>query len=397
MCCTRANTRWAIGRKELKNLKRTSLVTFFKSGIHFRYNQLDSVITFWNGSSILLLDLAYQPSDPLFLRLGGLEITGALVEESNEVSVVAVQILKSRVGTWNNDVYSIKPILIETFNPDKGHIYHRYYKPWKKETLPPYRRFVKALPTDNPFTPLSYIDELKKADKITRERLLFGNFEYDDDPTTIMDIDAMSDLFSNTATKGLKYLTVDVARFGMDKSVIFIWEGLQVVRMKVIKKSGIDELNNEIIKIAANEQISRSHIIADEQGLGGGVVDYVKCKGFIGSAAQIGDPNEKYNPNIIKKNYLNLRAQCYFMLADYVNKGKIGITCDSEDIQQVIIEDLEQIKAKDPDKDQKLAIISKDDIKEHLGRSPDYSDTLMMRMFFELNKRREPQMFILGR
>jgi hypothetical protein len=32
-------------------------------------------------------------------------------------------------------------------------------------------------------------------------------------------------------------------------------------------------------------------------------------------------------------------------------------------------------------------VISKDKIKEVLGRSPDYADTLMMRMWFELRPR----------
>ena len=48
------------------------------------------------------------------------------------------------------------------------------------------------------------------------------------------------------------------------------------------------------------------------------------------------------------------------------------------------MQELEQVKAKDVDKDKPLAIISKDDIKDNIGRSPDFSDTLMMRMYFDL-------------
>ena len=34
--------------------------------------------------------------------------------------------------------------------------------------------------------------------------------------------------------------------------------------------------------------------------------------------------------------------------------------------------------------DKKKSVTSKDDIKRSLGRSPDYADCVMMRMFFEL-------------
>ena len=52
----------------------------------------------------------------------------------------------------------------------------------------------------------------------------------------------------------------------------------------------------------------------------------------------------------------------------------------------MLIEDLEQIARKDPDKDSKPAIVPKEVIKEKLGRSPDVGDAIMLRMHFELNQ-----------
>ena len=57
-----------------------------------------------------------------------------------------------------------------------------------------------------------------------------------------------------------------------------------------------------------------------------------------------------------------------------------------EIIQEEIIEEFEQIKRFEPDNEQKLRIIPKEQVKEILGRSPDWSDMIMMRMFFELQK-----------
>ena len=399
-CLNYPDTRWLLGRRELKTLKRTSLQTLFKVfknyGIkhktHFEYNQQDSLITFWTDSQILLYDLAARPTDPLFLELGGLELTGALVEESNEVSVQAINILKTRLGVWNNDKYSLKPLLIETFNPDKGHVYHRYYKPSKDGTMPIYRQFVKALPTDNPYTNPVYIEELKRADKITRERLLYGNFEYEDDPTALMDIDALGDLFSNSVTKSEdKYMTVDVARLGMDKTVIMLWKGLKCYRIETIAKDTLDHQVQRLEAIRGQEQIPLSHCIADEDGVGGGVVDFWHCKGFVGGSSAFQDPNR--NPDIEGTlNYLNLRAQCYYELARVVNTFGMSVEVDSEATKQLIIEDCEQIRAKDADKDGKIKVVSKDDIKEKLGRSPDFADCMMMRMYFEVANIPEPKL-----
>jgi hypothetical protein len=42
--------------------------------------------------------------------------------------------------------------------------------------------FIPALATDNPHLDENYITQLQRADEITRQRLLFGNFDYDDTP-----------------------------------------------------------------------------------------------------------------------------------------------------------------------------------------------------------------------
>ena len=55
-------------------------------------------------------------------------------------------------------------------------------------------------------------------------------------------------------------------------------------------------------------------------------------------------------------------------------------------MKDAIIQELEVVEMKDMDKDNKLMIISKDKIKQNIGRSPDFSDALMMRMYFELSK-----------
>jgi hypothetical protein len=113
MCLAYPGTGWLLGRKELLNLKRTTLLTLFKvfahhgleANRHYTYNQSTNIITFANDSQIFLFDLSYQPSDPLYTRLGDLELTGACIDESNEVPAAAIEIVKTRLGRRLNDKF----------------------------------------------------------------------------------------------------------------------------------------------------------------------------------------------------------------------------------------------------------------------------------------------------
>ena len=58
----------------------------------------------------------------------------------------------------------------------------------------------------------------------------------------------------------------------------------------------------------------------------------------------------------------------------------------------MIVEELRQIKRLDTSADEPLKIAPKEDVKEAIGRSPDYSDMMMMRMYFILLKEvRKPE------
>lgn len=392
-----------IGRRELMNLKRTTLLTFFKvcaefglkEGTHFTYNQQDSRINFANKSTIFLLDLSAQPSDPLYTRLGGLELTDAFIDESNEVPIEAISILKTRIGRGLNDRYGLKPKLLETFNPSKEHIYHRYYKPWKTGTLPPNRKFVRALPTDNPHIPQAYLDQLAEADKTTKERLLYGNFEYDDDPTALIQYDALIDLWTNPAPENqLRYIVADIARYGSDRSVITLWNGFELSDVHIVKKQPTDVTAAIIRDLAFSNHVPYSNILVDSDGIGGGTLDQLKgAKGFIANSSPIPQGKEKD-----KGNYQNLKAQCCYLLADLVNNRTMAISSSLSisgetptTFKELLIQDLEQVKTRDADKDGKLKVMAKDEVKERIGRSPDFGDCFMMRAYFELLPRKNSE------
>jgi len=388
-------SRGVIGRKELKNLKRTTMATLFtvlselgyKQGRDYLYNEQSATMTFSNKSEIIFMDMSHSAQDPEYTRFGGLEITWAWIDESNEVPEKAKSILKTRVGRKNIfEGVTVKNKWLETFNPNKGHVYNDYFKPWKDGALPNYRAFIRALPGDNPHLPKAYLDNLARADKITKERLLFGNFDYDDDPTTMITQDAIYDLWTNTIQKNDKrYLTADIARYGADKTVIGVWQGLELIKVETYEKMGMDEIAQSIKSLMTQYQIPYSQAIADEDGVGGGVVDILRgIKGFMGASS----PLELWNSmtgRMTPANFKNLRHQCYFVLADTVNSHQMRISDDTYKVQ--ICEELAILKRRAEIVEGKLEIISKDDMKLLLGRSPDYMDMIMMRMYFMLRQK----------
>jgi len=377
-CIKYQGSRWLIGRSKLKNLKQTTLRTFFEvaaamgmeNEVHFTYNSQSSEITFSNGSEVILKDLFLYPSDPNFDSLGSLELTGAFIDEVNQISKKAKDIVKSRIR-FKLEEFGLTPKLFMSCNPARNWVYEEFYKPWKEGKLLKYRAFIPALATDNPNISPLYLENLAQLDEVDRQRLLEGNWEYSEEGM-LMDFDQVINMFKSEPyeeTRDARYMTIDVAREGKDKTVIFIWEGLNIIHHVVEDKSNILHLSKTINQLEREWRVS--YTIADEDGVGGGVVDVAGVDGFRGGSSAV-----------MKENYMNLRTQCYHYLSK--NLKHIGIYSYTQEIKDALSQELAQIKRVDIGKDGKYRINSKDDIKERIGRSPDYADAIMMRMYYEL-------------
>jgi hypothetical protein len=349
---------------------------------------MEGIIKFpFNSSEIFLRELGLDPSDPEFDKLGSTEYTGAFVDECSQIVTKAKNITMSRIR-YKLDEFGLIPKLLLCSNPTKNFLYAEFYKAYRDKTLPAYRKFIPAFVIDNPYISPHYIENLKKMDRATRERLLNGNWEYDDDPSRLFEYENLLNMFTNDFVlkpEENRYMTVDVARFGRDLSVFMIWRGFYIERIIYRSRIPTDEVEKEIESKAKEFAIPRSRIAVDEDGIGGSAVDHLRgIVGFINNSK----PMELKTPVSVPHNFGNLKAQCYFALADKVNSNGIGIYRDvSVEVREKIIEDLEQIKKKDPDKDGKLYVTPKDEIKENIGRSPDFGDCMMMRMIFEVVKR----------
>ena len=379
-CQKYPKSRWLMGRAKLKALKETTLNTFFELASNlgisnqFTYNAQANIIYWNNGSEILLKDLFLYPSDPNFDSLGSLEITGAFIDECNQIVYKAWQIVTSRCRYKLNE-FGVIPKVLGSCNPAKNWTYKEFYKKDRDNDLQISKKFIQALPTDNPHLPQSYLDSLLQLDKNSKQRLYFGNWEYDDDPSTLIDIDSISDYWNpnHIQPTGKKYMTIDVARKGKDNTVFRVWHGWVVIHRYAIDKSGLDFVVKKAKELQKKYGVSNSNTIADEDGVGGGVVDFLYCKGFVNGSRALND-----------ENYNNLKSQCGYKMAQKIVKREVGEICNDSTVKGITSEEMEQVKQKDIDKDGKVALIGKDIVKQMIGRSPDEWDSIMMRYYFEL-------------
>lgn len=170
-------------------------------------------------------------------------------------------------------------------------------------------------------------------------------------------------------------LGVDVARFGDDSTVIQPVRGKYALRPVIAKKLDTMAVADEVIRVALDtayhdERLHHRPLVkVDEIGVGAGVLDALKRRGEVeaigvnvGEAAK--DPDK----------YTNKRAEVWFQLSKWVREG--GCIPDEPDLKG----ELAAVRYTF-DHRQRYKVMSKDDMKDLLGRSPDRADALALAVY----------------
>ena len=375
-------TSYFIARKQLNDLRKFTIPSIYEVFRHwgidekyYTYNGQDNYFRLYNDSRVYLIDAKYLPSDPLYSRFGSMQITRGWIEEAGEFEEAAKNNLAAAVGRWKNDVYRLPAKLLQTCNPAKNYLYG-YYQRFRDNELREWETFIQALPSDNKKLPDGYLQHLERTlSPQEKERLLFGNWEYDDDPSALVNYENILNCFTNEfVSTGKAYISADVARYGSDKCVIILWSRLRAEKIIQRSKSAVTDTAKLIENLAKEYKVPRSNIIIDDDGVGGGVTDILHgAKGFVNNAKALHG-----------ENYQNLKSQCYYLLASKINANEIYIKSTDSKEKELITQELEYIKSAKMDNEGKKQIIAKEKVKQTIGRSPDFADALMMRMFFEL-------------
>lgn len=349
---------------------------------YYTFNNKYNYFQLHNGSRVYLLDAKYLPSDPTYSRFGSMQMTRGWIEEAGEFERDAKANLQASIGRWKNDDYGLAPKLLLTCNPANNFLYTDYYKPDRDGTLPAYRRFVKALPTDNKMLPADYVDNLVKILTPSQcARLVHGEWEYDDDPNLLVDYDAVCDVFTFAGSPpvhrdGLPRLSTDLAGKGRDKWVVAL-DRDNVIRFPVVRSfSEGREMEEKLQSVAASEGVPRSRIVSDADGLGFYLESYMKGITEFHGGARPHDPTK----------YANLKSECAFKLADKIMKRQIRVECDPSTAESLKAQ-LMCLRATNTNSaEAKRQIISKDRMKEVIGHSPDHLDALIMLQVFDVKR-----------
>lgn len=253
---------------------------------------------------------------------------------------------------------------------------------------------------DNPDFPRAELEKAEREmDKSTYRQEIMA--EYVDNQGALFKFTALVDMFTNTVDKtNDKYLIIDIADDGSDSTIFSFWQGLECYKIDKYQQLQTDGIINQIREDASAERIPYSQIAVDAIGVGAGVASSPMLTGIVGYKSSYGAirtdtdivrlPNIHYTKDApLISEYKNLRSQCIFTLAGLVNSHKIACKVEDVNIREKIIEELAHYQDVSVGDGKRMATM-KEDIKALIGRSPDMSDTFVMRMYFELKEKMLP-------
>lgn len=161
----------------------------------------------------------------------------------------------------------------------------------------------------------------------------------------------------------LKVLSVDVARFGDDNSVILPRHGRVVQELEVY--NGMDTANLADRVAAKYDSWEPDVLTVDGVGVGGGVVDRL-----IQLHYPVVDVNGGNTADDTEQ-YANVRTELYFRLLEWL-KRDVSIPNIKLLYEELIAIEYGYVTEK------KVKLERKQDLKDRLGRSPDYADSLAL-------------------
>lgn len=162
-----------------------------------------------------------------------------------------------------------------------------------------------------------------------------------------------------------RIVSIDVARFGDDKTVFYFIEN-GIVRAKEVfeKKNNMEVCGLALLFARKN---GANAFAVDEIGTGSGVADRLMELGY--ETIFVNSSRSSNNPLL----YKNLRTEIYIYGAEQLREGKVEIPKDDEDLtDQLCWAKYREVKSNGI-----VLIEAKEDIKKRYGRSPDNADAFL--------------------
>lgn len=158
-------------------------------------------------------------------------------------------------------------------------------------------------------------------------------------------------------------LGLDVARFGDDSTVLTVRKGLWCQRQQVHR--GLDTMQAADVLINAINTYNPQAVFVDVGAMGAGVVDRVRQLHYTVTEVNFGGSPQDTD------RYANLRAEMYFKLRKWLEDGG---ALPNEPTLKSELSVVEYQFARNG----KIILEPKEKVKEKIGKSPDYADSLAL-------------------
>jgi hypothetical protein len=370
------------------------LEKFMDRGLVADWNHSNKTIILINGSKLRYGGIG-PGADDWTSFMGG-EYGFIALDQAEEFSETEFRMLSTRLRL---NLPGIRYYILLTCNPDPGWLKERFIE----KNLPDHR-FIPALPTDNLANlPPDYIEKLKQIlDENQIKALLHGDWEAVGTPDGVYSYAKIKAAMTRKAERSLPVeIGSDVARSGDDETTIYLREGLVVIPWALYRGHDLMQTTGEIWRCVSERviptwglKLAKIKIKVDADGLGAGVVDRLreqirdKTEAYTRFILEHADPQEaeeakkaeyRFRIEVIEIHgagrssepikFKNRRAEIHWSLREVLDD--VALPDDRELVSQLV-----SIKYKINSAGQ-IEIVSKDDIKEKLGRSPDRAEGVL--------------------
>ena len=158
-------------------------------------------------------------------------------------------------------------------------------------------------------------------------------------------------------------LGVDVARFGDDRTVICVRQGLLLREIRTF--TGLSTMDTASAVVSCYTEFSSTAVFIDAGAMGAGVIDRLRQLGYQPTEINFGAAA------MDTERYANIRAEMYFKCRDWLQGG--GVLTQNADLKT----ELASVEYKFTSNG-RILLEPKDKVKERMGKSPDLADALAL-------------------
>ncbi len=236
----------------------------------------------------------------------------------------------------------------------------------------PKRKFLQALPSDNPFLPVDYVPRLREAFRHRPELIkayIDGSWDELGSGDLVIQYSWAQECVLKNLTRPFvkKIISADIGRFGGDETVIYAWENERIVDSEIFSHTNLMETAGRIVRMRRKH--NSSLIVLDNIGIGAGVEDRLRelkePVSGINSAEKASDD----------KRYKNKRAEMWWQAGEKFADRQVSLCADP-----ILINQLCNVKYFVNSAGQ-IQIEKKEDITSRTGSSPDRADAAVMGLY----------------